>query len=512
MLTEADALADADLDALRDLGGAGVLVHLGDPRGRVRRQPDRLRARARAAGASYRGSAVHGQVGWTALTPWRGRGGRRSWVDGSRCGRRLVVSEPASSTRAATGRAGVRVVAVSRADRRAPRRRGAAAAGVVRRDPAGRAGAAGQADLQPVPAAGRDRTPGLDVSGLDGVHRGRPGRPDRRRAGHVHLRGPRRRDAAARPDARWSCPQLRTITLGGAVTGLGIESTSVPQRAAARVGARDGRPHRRRRGRHRHARRRARRPVRHLPQLLRLARLRHPAADRARAGAGVRRAAPRPLRRRRAAGQDRRRDHRDRASTTGERVDGLDGVAFAPGRVLPDPGPLDRRSTGGAQPSATTPASRSTTARSSERRDRPADDLRLPLALGHRLVLVLAAPSALQHPVVRRLWPRRWRRSDVYHRLVGLDRRFGIADRLDRRAGRPRASASSRTSRCRSSGSPEFLDWFDERSGCARCGCARCAAHSRAWPHATRWSRARPTSTSASGAPCTSAPRRPTAR
>ena len=50
---------------------------------------------------------------------------------------------------------------------------------------------------------------------------------------------------------------------------------------------------------------RASRPVRHLPQLLRLARLRHPAADRARAGAVVRRAAARPLRRRRPARQDR---------------------------------------------------------------------------------------------------------------------------------------------------------------------------------------------------------------
>ena len=30
-----------------------------------------------------------------------------------------------------------------------------------------------------------------------------------------------------------------------------------------------------------------------------------------------------------------------------------------------------------------------------------------------------------QHPVVRRIWPRRLRRSDTYHRLVGLDRRFG---------------------------------------------------------------------------------------
>ena len=39
-------------------------------------------------------------------------------------------------------------------------------------------------------------------------------------------------------------PQLRTITLGGAVSGLGIEATSLPQRAAARVGAGDGRAHR----------------------------------------------------------------------------------------------------------------------------------------------------------------------------------------------------------------------------------------------------------------------------
>ena len=43
----------------------------------------------------------------------------------------------------------------------------------------------------------------------------------------------------------------------------------------------------------------------------------------------------------------------------------------------------------------------------------------------------------LHDPRVRRLWPRRWRRSDVYYRLVGLDTRFGIMRRLDARAGRP---------------------------------------------------------------------------
>ena len=74
------------------------------------------------------------------------------------------------------------------------------------------------------PRAATD-APGLDVSGpgrrdLD-RHRG----PDRRRAGHVHLRGPRRRDPG-RGFIPYVVPQLRTITLGGAVSGLGIESTS----------------------------------------------------------------------------------------------------------------------------------------------------------------------------------------------------------------------------------------------------------------------------------------------
>ena len=35
VLTESPAVADADLAALRDLGGAGVVVHRGDPKGSV---------------------------------------------------------------------------------------------------------------------------------------------------------------------------------------------------------------------------------------------------------------------------------------------------------------------------------------------------------------------------------------------------------------------------------------------------------------------------------------------
>lgn len=35
LLTEAEAVPEPDLAALRDLGGAEVVVHLGDPRGRI---------------------------------------------------------------------------------------------------------------------------------------------------------------------------------------------------------------------------------------------------------------------------------------------------------------------------------------------------------------------------------------------------------------------------------------------------------------------------------------------
>ena len=42
-----------------------------------------------------------------------------------------------------------------------------------------------------------------------------------------------------------------------------------------------------------------------------------------------------------------------------------------------------------------------------------------------------------QHPVVRRLWPKRLLRSSFYWKLVALDRRFDIADRLERLHHRP---------------------------------------------------------------------------
>lgn len=70
-----------------------------------------------------------------------------------------------------------------------------------------------------------------------------------------------------------------------------------------------------------------------------------------------------------------------------------------------------------------------------------------------------------QHPLARRVWPRRWRRSDVYHRMVAFERRHGIVDRLDRRAGRPQRERVIQDVEVPVERLTEFLAWFDEAVG-----------------------------------------------
>ncbi len=77
-----------------------------------------------------------------------------------------------------------------------------------------------------------------------------------------------------------------------------------------------------------------------------------------------------------------------------------------------------------------------------------------------------------QHPVVRRVWPRRWKRSDVYYRMVGLDHRFHVGAWLDRRKGNPEGERVVQASRSRSTGCRSSSTGSTARSGCGRCGCA----------------------------------------
>ncbi len=65
-----------------------------------------------------------------------------------------------------------------------------------------------------------------------------------------------------------------------------------------------------------------------------------------------------------------------------------------------------------------------------------------------------------QHPLVRRLWPRRWLRSSVYWKLVALDRRFDVADRLEARKGRPPRERVVQDVEIPLANTAEFLRWF----------------------------------------------------
>jgi FAD/FMN-containing dehydrogenase len=65
-----------------------------------------------------------------------------------------------------------------------------------------------------------------------------------------------------------------------------------------------------------------------------------------------------------------------------------------------------------------------------------------------------------QNPRVRRWWPRRYRRSSVYWKLVALDQRFDIADRIEKRKGRPPRERVVQDIEVPIERTAEFLEWF----------------------------------------------------
>ncbi|MUM24349.1 FAD-binding oxidoreductase [Mycobacterium sp. CBMA271] len=65
-----------------------------------------------------------------------------------------------------------------------------------------------------------------------------------------------------------------------------------------------------------------------------------------------------------------------------------------------------------------------------------------------------------QNPRVRRLWPRRYRRSSVYWKMIGLDRRYNIADRIERFNGRPARERVVQDVEVPLENTAAFLQWF----------------------------------------------------
>jgi FAD/FMN-containing dehydrogenase len=150
----------------------------------------------------------------------------------------------------------------------------------------------------------------------------------------------------------------------------------------------------------------------------------------------------------------------DEQEWAGERVDGLDGVAFAPddlvltlARWTDEPGPTSDY------------AGQQVYYRSLQQRATDRLTMLDYLWRWDTDWFWCSRAFGAQHPVVRRLWPRRLRRSDVYWRLVALDRRLGIGDRLDRRAGRPQGERVVQDVEIPLDRLVEFLGWFDREVG-----------------------------------------------
>jgi FAD/FMN-containing dehydrogenase len=70
-----------------------------------------------------------------------------------------------------------------------------------------------------------------------------------------------------------------------------------------------------------------------------------------------------------------------------------------------------------------------------------------------------------QHPVGRRLWPRRWRRSNVYWKLIELERRFGVHRRLTHRRGDAEQEPVVQDIEVPVGRLAEFLDFLHARTG-----------------------------------------------
>ena len=309
------------------------------------------------------------------------------------------------------------------------------------------------------------RGPGLDVSGLGGVIGIDP-------AGRTaDVQGMCTYEHLVEETLRhglipYVVPQLRTITLGGAVTGLGIEATSF----------RSGLPHE---------------SVMEMDIFTGSGEVVTATADNEHAdlfrtfpnsygslGYATRlriRLEPVPayvaLRHVRFHEPDKLAtaitEVTERREWDGVRVDGLDGVAFEPGEYYLTLATWtdERVSTGSTTVVPSDYTGQQVYYRSIQRRQTDLLTMHDYLWRWDTDWFWCSGAFGAQDPRIRRLWPRRWRRSDVYMKLLGLDRRLGIADRLDRRAGRPQRERVIQDVEVPVERLAEFLDWFDAEIG-----------------------------------------------
>jgi FAD/FMN-containing dehydrogenase len=70
-----------------------------------------------------------------------------------------------------------------------------------------------------------------------------------------------------------------------------------------------------------------------------------------------------------------------------------------------------------------------------------------------------------QNPRIRRIWPKRYRRSDVYWKIIALERKYGVKRRIDARHGKPAEEEVIQDVEVPVSRLAEFIEFLDARTG-----------------------------------------------
>jgi len=297
------------------------------------------------------------------------------------------------------------------------------------------------------------RAPGLDVSGLNGVL---SVDPTGRTADVQGMCTYEDLVDAVLPHGLMPLvvPQLRTITLGGAVTGLGIESTSfrngLPHESVRELDVLTGsgeivtaRPD----GEHADLFTAFPNSLGSLGYATRL-RIELQPVGRYVALRNVRFTQLEAL-------TDAIAEVTATRSWVGERVDAMDGVMFSPGEAYL----VFATFTDGADPPSDY-TGQAIYYRSLRQRTRDVLTAYDYLWRWDTDWFWCSAAFGAQHPVVRRLWPARYRRSDFYHRLVRLEHRHQVAARIDRLRGQPARERVVQDVEIPLNQTADFLRWF----------------------------------------------------
>ncbi|MEU8209312.1 FAD-binding oxidoreductase [Micromonospora sp. NPDC049044] len=297
------------------------------------------------------------------------------------------------------------------------------------------------------------RTPGLDVSGLNGVL---SVDPTGRTADVQGMCTYEDLVDATLPHGLMPLvvPQLRTITLGGAVTGLGIESTSfrngLPHESVQELDVLTGsgeivtaRPD----GEHADLFTAFPNSLGSLGYATRL-RIELQPVGRYVALRNVRFTDLTAL-------TDAIAEVTATRSWAGQAVDAMDGVMFSPGEAYL----VFATFTDAADPPSDY-TGQSIYYRSLRRRTRDVLTAYDYLWRWDTDWFWCSAAFGAQHPVVRRLWPARYRRSDFYHRLVRLEHRHQVAARIDRLRGQPARERVVQDVEIPLDRTAGFLRWF----------------------------------------------------